>query len=50
MDFALGLVCFQDTSLVDVALLYYAGGIVLIPSLFYVWFQDTRLCLSLIMF
>jgi len=46
--FPLGLVWFQDTSLVAVALLcrrYY-----LIPSLFYVWFRHTRLCLSLIVF
>jgi len=48
--FPLGLVWFQDTSLVAVVLLCYAGGFGLIPSLFYVWFRDTRLCLSLIMF
>jgi len=37
--------------LVAVAFLYFAGGRYrLIPSLFYVWFGDTRLCLSQNMF
>ena len=46
--FSLGLVWFQDMSLVAVALL--CRRYCLIPSLFYVWFWDTRLCLSVIVF
>jgi len=46
--FPSGLVWFQDTSLVAVALLCRRYR--LIPSLFYVWFWDTRLFLSLIIF
>ena len=46
--FPLGLVWFQDTSLVAVALLCRRYR--LIPSLFYVWFRDTRLCLFRIVF
>jgi len=44
--FPIGLVSFQDMSLVAVALL--CRRYCLIPSLFYVWFRDTRLCPSVI--
>ena len=46
--FPLELVGFYATSLGAVALL--CRTYCLIPSLFYVWFRDTRLCLSLIVF
>jgi len=46
--FPLGLVGFQDMSLGAVVLL--GKRYRLIPSLFYIWLRDTRLCLFLIMF
>jgi len=47
--FPLGLVCFQNTSLMAVALLL-CRRYRLIPSLFYLSFGDTMLCLSQIVF
>jgi len=47
--FCLGLVWFQDTSLVAVVLLCMQKASV-DPGLFYVWFRDRRLYLSLIVF
>jgi len=47
-EFPLGLFRFQDMSLGAVVLL--GKRYRLIPSLFYIWLWDTRLCLFLIMF